>query len=59
MSDASLDKGDMTDGFESDRKCIIQRCDTYAEYQCVTCLKRYCDKHFRIHGHFDNSDDLR
>lgn len=35
--------------------CIIQRCNTRAEYECPKCMKRYCDGHSRIHSHFDDS----
>lgn len=47
--------------FEDNKTCVIQRCYNLAEYQCPTCMKRYCDEHFRIHAHLDNghSGDLR
>lgn len=61
MSHRGFYQGDATNGFESERICVIQRCYTQAEFECPTCLKRYCDEHYRIHHHYDvtSSKDLR
>lgn len=61
LGDNSFHKDELPKEFEDNKICVIQRCYTPAEYQCPTCMKRYCDEHFRIHAHFDSSgiDDLR
>lgn len=60
-SDSGFHQDELSKEFEDNRTCIIQRCYTPAEYQCPTCMKRYCDEHIRIHAHLDNGtgDDLR
>lgn len=60
-SDNGFHQNDLSKEFEDKRTCIIQRCYTPAEYQCTSCMKRYCDEHFRIHAHLDKggSDDLK
>lgn len=61
MLDSSFYQGDLSNGYEenNENRCVVQRCYTRAEYRCTICSKRYCDEHFRIHGHLDNYEDLR
>ena len=56
MSPNSFHEGQngRSNGFEgSKNKCVIQRCNTLAEYECPSCLKLYCDEHYRGHFHFN------
>jgi hypothetical protein len=59
--DRGFHQDELSKEFEDNRTCVIRRCYTPAEYQCPTCMKRYCDEQSRIHTHLDNgrSDDLR
>ncbi|MGD9533425.1 MAG: hypothetical protein AB7V56_06620 [Candidatus Nitrosocosmicus sp.] len=65
MLDNSFFQGDVTNRFEENNNsnnCVFQRCYIPAEYQCPICMKRYCDVHYRVHGHFDgdtSDKDLR
>jgi hypothetical protein len=44
---------------DSSKLCVVDRCNSLAEYQCKICIKKYCDTHIRMHGHLEGHEDLK